>query len=72
MLTVLYIEALLADETLADEVWAQWDAEVITDEMAALAWWTLGVANPKNYFPIEQLIAFQNHSRKMRLQCSDS
>jgi hypothetical protein len=37
MLTELYIEALLADETLADEVWTLWDAEVIADEIAALA-----------------------------------
>jgi hypothetical protein len=38
MLTELYIEALLSDEGLADEVWALWDAGAITDEMAALAW----------------------------------
>ena len=41
MLTELYIEALLVDEPLADEVWALWDAGVITDYMAALAWATL-------------------------------
>ena len=38
MLTELYIDALLADEALADVVWALWDAGVITDDMAALAW----------------------------------
>lgn len=38
MLTQLYIEALLADEALADEVWALWDAGVITDAVAAWAW----------------------------------
>jgi hypothetical protein len=38
MLTELYIEALLADDALAVEVWALWDAGVITDDMAAWAW----------------------------------
>jgi hypothetical protein len=38
MLTELHIEALLADESLADEVWHLWDAGVITDELAARAW----------------------------------
>jgi hypothetical protein len=38
MLAELYVEALIADEALADEVWALWDAGVITDEIAAWAW----------------------------------
>lgn len=38
MLTELYIEALLVDEARADEVWAPWNAGVITDERAAWAW----------------------------------
>ncbi len=38
MLTELYIEALLADGDLADQVWELWDAEVISDDMAAIAW----------------------------------
>jgi hypothetical protein len=38
MLTELYIEALLVDESLADEVWTLWNAGVITDDMAAWAW----------------------------------
>jgi hypothetical protein len=37
MLTELYIEALLADEALADEVWALWDRGVITHEVVARA-----------------------------------
>ena len=45
MLTELYLEALLADEALADEVWALWDAGVITDDMAAAAWYTLAAAD---------------------------
>ena len=38
MLTELYIEALLVDEELADLVWYMWDAGVINDEIAAVAW----------------------------------
>ncbi len=41
MLVELYIEALLVDEELADMVWELSEAELITDEMAALAWWQL-------------------------------
>jgi hypothetical protein len=44
MLTELYIEALLADEALADEVWELWDAGVITDGLAAVAWYTLAAS----------------------------
>ena len=39
MLTELYIEALLVDEELAEQVWEAWDAGVINDILAALAWW---------------------------------
>ena len=35
MLTELYIEALLVDEELADQVW---DAGMITDDLAGSAW----------------------------------
>jgi hypothetical protein len=41
MLAELYVDALIADEKAADEVWQLWDAGVITDEMAAWAWWLL-------------------------------
>ena len=37
MLTEIYIEALLVDEAIADEVWELWVAGVITDGMAAVA-----------------------------------
>jgi hypothetical protein len=39
MLAETYIEALLADEDLADQVWELWGARVIEDGMAAIAWW---------------------------------
>ena len=38
MLTELYIEALLVDKQLADQVWYMWDADVIDDELAVIAW----------------------------------
>ncbi len=37
MLTELYIEALLFDEELADQVWAAWDKREIDDQAAWLA-----------------------------------
>ena len=45
MLTELYIEALLADEELADLVWELSEAELITDEMAAMAWCILAACS---------------------------
>jgi len=38
MLTEIYIEALLVDEELADQVWAAWDAENLTYGAACIAW----------------------------------
>jgi len=38
MLTLIYIEALLVDEELADQVWAAWDSGAISDESAGIAW----------------------------------
>jgi len=38
MLTELYIGALLVDEQLADMVWGAWEAGLIPDELAAIAW----------------------------------
>ena len=38
MLTRLYVEALLADEDLAEQVYELRNAGVITDDVAALAW----------------------------------
>ena len=39
MLTEIYIEALLVDEELADQVWKEWDAGVIGDLPEFLVWW---------------------------------
>jgi hypothetical protein len=38
MLTEIYIEALLVDEKLADQVWQAWDAGVVDDLSACVAW----------------------------------
>ncbi len=44
MLTEIYIEALLVDEKLADQVWEAWDAGEIDDQVACIAWWLIGGA----------------------------
>ncbi len=38
MLTEIYIEALLGDEELADQVWDAWDSGEIDDLTACVAW----------------------------------
>ncbi len=38
MLCRLYIEALLVDEELADQVWEAWTKGEIDDQVALLAW----------------------------------
>ena len=41
MLTEIYIEALLVDEDLADQVREAWDKGEIGDEIVWLAWWLI-------------------------------
>ena len=41
MLTEIYIEALLVDEELADQVWEAWDKGEIDDSIAWVAWWLI-------------------------------
>ncbi len=38
MLTKIYIEALLVDEGLADQVWEAWDVGEIDDLGACISW----------------------------------
>ena len=38
MLTEIYIEALLANEDLADQVWEAWDRREIDEAIACVAW----------------------------------
>jgi hypothetical protein len=41
MLVRIYIQALLVDEELADQVWELWDKGKIEDQVAMLAWWLI-------------------------------
>ena len=41
MLTEIYIEALLVDENLADQVWELWHEGIITDGVVAWVWWLI-------------------------------
>jgi len=43
MFTRLYIEALLFDEELADQVWETWNAGEIDDLAAAWTWWLISI-----------------------------
>ncbi len=43
MLTEIYIEALLVNEDLADQVWKAWDKGEIDDHVAWLAWWLIAL-----------------------------
>ena len=45
MLTEIYIEALMVDEELADQVWEAWDAGEIDEATALLAWWTVATTS---------------------------
>ena len=38
MLTEIYIEALLVNEKLADQIWQAWDKEEIDDQTACMVW----------------------------------
>jgi len=44
MLIEAYIEALLVDEELADQVWELWNARIIPDDVAAWAWCILAAS----------------------------
>ncbi len=49
MLTEIYIEALLVDEELADQVWEAWDAGENGDLAACLARWWMVVSGRHKY-----------------------
>ncbi len=38
MLAATYIEALLVDEELADQVWEAWDKGKVDSQIACIAW----------------------------------
>ncbi len=39
MFTEIYIEALLVNKELADQIWDLWDAGLINDVCACIVWW---------------------------------
>ena len=45
MLAVIYVEALLIDEELADQVWEAWDKGEIDDAIAFAAWMIIARKN---------------------------
>ena len=47
MLARLYVEALLVDEFLADQVWELWNVGEIPDGLAAVAWLILATPDPQ-------------------------
>ena len=50
MLTRLYIEALLVDEDLSDQVWEKWIAESLTDGAVCIAWLLIaGLVSRRNH-----------------------
>jgi len=38
----MYVEALLENEALADQVWEAWDKGEIDDLTVCVAWWGIG------------------------------
>ncbi len=41
MLTEVYIEAMLVNQELVDQVWEAWDGGEISDFWASWFWWTI-------------------------------
>ncbi len=56
MLTEIYIEALLVDEKLADQVWEAWEAGKLTDCAACIAWLLIaGLVSDHYGFPPDSI-----------------
>ena len=47
MLAEIYIDALLVDEDLADQVWELWNIGLISDDLTAIAWMMISVGYHK-------------------------
>jgi hypothetical protein len=43
MLAEIYVQALLVDEDLADQVWEAWDKGEIDDQCATIAWLLIAI-----------------------------
>ena len=50
MLTEIYIEALLVDAELADQVWEAWNAKKLNDGAACIAWMYIGFIRIRSPF----------------------
>ncbi len=50
MLTEIYIEALLVDEELADQIWEAWDGGDIDEATAFLSWWLIADGYTRSIF----------------------
>jgi hypothetical protein len=50
MLTRIYIEALLVDEDLADQVWDAWNAGEVNNEAACISWMYTGLIRNRSPF----------------------
>ncbi len=44
MLTEIYIEVLLVDEELADQIWESWDKGEVDALIAWFAWWNIAAS----------------------------
>ncbi len=55
MFTEAYIEALLVDEEMADQVWHIWDAGLINDELATIAWLLIPISFAKRPYRRDQI-----------------
>ena len=64
MLTRRYIEALLVDEDLADDVWKLWDAQFISDQTGAISWWLIAAGDDR-YTPESS----HSHGRLLNDRC---
>ena len=50
MLTEAYIDALLVDEELADQVWYAWDRGLVDDALATIVWLVIAIISVKRLY----------------------
>ncbi len=65
MLAEIYVEALLVNKELADQVWEAWDKEEIDDQVALWAWWLI-MLNAKQLENFLLRLGHNNESATMR------
>jgi len=51
----MYIEALLVDEELADQVWEAWYVGEIDSQIALLAWWIVAASGVQSAKAMNQI-----------------